>query len=211
MVHRAVLALPYHGRSGQNDREHRHVVDDPHDAREPRRGEVRVVGDPNGERDRRHRDSLTPRQKRAFSARYEPIDLGRQDRLEVARAESGLHHCRRVDIDLYRGMAAAEDVALEAWRDSITNVYWPTSRRRSMSRAAIGCGALKYGGNSADAICRESAELSSSTMPTEALCSSWELLCAWVYTAKENAQMTSAQHGIVQEAAEAPGAEPKDR
>ena len=54
---------------------------------------------------------------RALRPRQEVGDLGRDDLLRIAGAEARLHHRRRIDIDLHRGLAAAEHIALEIRRD----------------------------------------------------------------------------------------------
>jgi hypothetical protein len=93
----------------ENDRQHGDAVDDAHDAREPRRRDVGVEGDAHGEIDRLER--------RALRVGDEVGDFRRHDLLRIAGPEARLHHRGRVDIDLKRGLAAGQDVALEIWRD----------------------------------------------------------------------------------------------
>jgi len=58
----------------------------------------------------------------------------------------------------------------------------PESIPVSTSSAPIIAGALKYGRRNELAICRESLDESSSTMPSEALCTSLDAPSARVYT-----------------------------
>ena len=106
MIHCAMLALANDGRARQNDREHRHIIDDAHDAREPRRHDIWIEDDAHGERDRRFSDVLRSRKIRPLVARDEIVDLGRQDLLDITVAKPGRDHGRRIDIDLNLRAAA---------------------------------------------------------------------------------------------------------
>jgi hypothetical protein len=55
VIHGAVLALAHNGGSRQDDCKHRHIVDDAHDAGEPRGGDVRIERNADIEIDRRQR------------------------------------------------------------------------------------------------------------------------------------------------------------
>jgi hypothetical protein len=69
---------------------------------------------------------------------------------------------------------------------SMTKVYRPLFIKGTTSRSSISCGCWNSGGRNAWAIRRDSSERSSSTMASEALCNSCELLRAIIITAKEN-------------------------
>ena len=51
--------------------------------------------------------------RRALRPRQEVGDLGRDDLLRVIGADAGLHHRRRIDVELDRGLAAGQNVARE--------------------------------------------------------------------------------------------------
>jgi len=100
MVERAVFALADERGAGQDDRQHRDIVDDAHDAGEPRRLDIRVEGDAHDEVDRRC--------GRALGARQKIGDLGGDNLLCVIGPETGLDHRGRIDIELDRRFAAAK-------------------------------------------------------------------------------------------------------
>ena len=68
-----------------------------------------------------------------------PVD----DLLDVAGADAGLHHRGGIDVDLDRGVASGQHVALEVGRDVQDEGERPESIRWSTSLAAIGRGGLK--------------------------------------------------------------------
>jgi hypothetical protein len=103
-----MLAFAHDRRARENNAEHGDVVDDAHDAREPCRVDIGIE---------HHADiDIDRRQRRAFLAREQILDLGRDDLLRVAGPETGLDHRRRIDIDLNGRRAAAEDIFFEVRR-----------------------------------------------------------------------------------------------
>ena len=137
MIHRAVLALADDGRAGQNDRQHRDVVDDPHDAGEPGRRDIGVEGDPDVEIDRLGCRRASERDRKlSISRRY--------DLLGVAGAEPRLHHRGGVDVELDAGRRVPQQVALEVGRDvDHEGVACRCSSAARSSRSAIGRGGWK--------------------------------------------------------------------
>ena len=86
----------------------------------------------------------------ASRAGQKVFDLLGDDLLGVAGADARLHHRGGVHVDLDRGLASPQQVALKVGRDvDGEGVARRCSSGGSMSRSAIGRGGLKYGGRKA--------------------------------------------------------------
>ena len=73
--------------------------------------------------------------------RQELSDFSIDDLLSIARAQSGLNHGRRVDIDLDFRPVLGQDVALKVWRDVydegiFASIHQTARRRFGKSRPA---------------------------------------------------------------------------
>ena len=109
VIHGPMLTLAHHSCACEDDREHGDVVDDAHHARKPARRHVGVESDTDGEVHGRLGDRLGPL--------HETVDFVIDDLGGVARSDSGLNHCCRIDKKLKRWVPARANVALEIGRD----------------------------------------------------------------------------------------------
>ena len=109
MLERAVLALADHRRPRQHHGQQADLVDDRDDALEPGRDRVRIEQLPDHQLDR-----LLGRDVGALQIRRHAIV---DDVLDVARADAGLLHRRRVDVHLDGRAPARAQVVLEHGRD----------------------------------------------------------------------------------------------
>ena len=111
-----MLALANERGAGQDDREHRDVVDDLHHRSEPFRLEIGVEHDAEGEVDR-----LNFRSARGCGGSCSACGVGLHhlvdDLLQVGAAVASLGDRRRVHIDLQARIAIRDDVLLELGRD----------------------------------------------------------------------------------------------
>ena len=105
MFQRAVFALPDQRRAGQDDREHRDIVDQLHHRTEPGLGQIRVEPVPGYDFGRQCR--------RPLAAVYKRVDFIRHDLLDIAAPGERLRHARRIDVQLKFRTVSGQHVLLE--------------------------------------------------------------------------------------------------